>query len=87
LPNVIGQKCDKCKSRHWNLLSHRGCIDCECDLSGTLYNSTDCDQLTGQCLCKKHRGGRLCNECPFGYYGKPDQSCQSIKQVDFDITL
>lgn len=77
LPNVIGYACDECAENYWNLESGQGCIACDCDISGTRENTTYCDQRTGQCNCIDGRGGRQCNECPFGYWGTPRSGCRS----------
>lgn len=81
LPKVLGARCDECAESFWNLESGKGCESCDCDISGTYANSTSCDQKTGQCNCIEQRGGRRCDECPFGYWGSPAEGCISI----FDI--
>ena len=72
LPKVLGRMCDECAENYWNLESGKGCEYCGCDTSGTYANSTSCDQRTGQCHCLTERGGRRCDECPFGYWGNPN---------------
>ena len=79
LPNVIGRKCDECKNEFWNLKSGTGCEECDCDLSGTYLNSSSCHETNGQCTCLSQRGGRTCEECPFGYWGSPKTGCKSSK--------
>lgn len=46
------------------------CVDCNCDVSGTLPGI--CDKASGQCLCKEGYGGDHCEQCIPGYYGYPD---------------
>ncbi|CAF0800708.1 unnamed protein product [Brachionus calyciflorus] len=76
LPNVTGRNCDECTAFHWNLESGKGCVDCDCDITGTILNSNDCDQKTGQCPCIAGRSGRRCDACPFGYWGNPLTGCK-----------
>ena len=78
LPKVIGRKCDECAADHWKLEGGKGCISCNCDISGTYANSTHCDQNSGQCSCIETRGGKTCDECPFNYWGTPKTGCKSI---------
>lgn len=77
LPNVIGKLCDECAENFWNLDDGKGCIQCDCDITGTRENTTYCNQKTGQCNCVKDRGGRTCRDCPFGFWGSPKKGCNS----------
>ena len=81
LPNVIGNQCDQCLPDHWGLNSGTGCIPCGCDTSGTRFNSTSCDAITGICDCDAKRTGRTCNSCPDGYWGTPKNRCFSKKKI------
>ncbi|KAK7945606.1 hypothetical protein WMY93_001334 [Mugilogobius chulae] len=69
-PNVEGALCDKCKPLYWNLASNhpRGCIECRCDVKGTISGVGECDQKTGQCHCKPNSCGHGCDTCKDGYY-------------------
>uniref|UniRef100_A0AAV2JTK7 Laminin subunit alpha-3-like n=1 Tax=Knipowitschia caucasica TaxID=637954 RepID=A0AAV2JTK7_KNICA len=69
-PNVEGTLCDKCKPLYWNLaLNHpRGCIECRCDVKGTISGVGECDQRTGQCRCKPNTCGHGCDTCKDGYF-------------------
>lgn len=75
---MIGKLCDECAENYWNLESGKGCMQCDCDISGTVAASTSCDQHTGQCNCIAGRGGRTCRDCPFGYWGSPRTGCRSM---------
>ncbi len=81
LPHVIGKKCDQCEADYWNLNSGSGCAPCDCDVNGTHPNSTSCNHNTGECECLNSRGGRRCNECPFGYWGSPLTKCTSKSSI------
>ena len=37
---------------------------CGCSLFGSVRD--DCEQMTGQCVCKSGIGGKKCNMCPTG---------------------
>ncbi|XP_055007957.1 laminin subunit alpha-3 [Boleophthalmus pectinirostris] len=69
-PNVEGTLCDKCKPLYWNLASNhpRGCIECRCDVKGTVSGIGECDQKTGQCHCKPNSCGHGCDTCKDGYF-------------------
>jgi hypothetical protein len=69
-PNLIGQKCRRCKPNTWNLsrANPDGCEDCDCYTGGTLGGSASCHIHTGQCMCKMYVTGRRCDECKPGYY-------------------
>ncbi|CAJ0584396.1 unnamed protein product, partial [Mesorhabditis spiculigera] len=68
--HVTGRICDQCKPTYWDLQYHHpdGCISCDCNLPGTLSMLNSCDGKTGQCVCKRHVGGRACDKCGEGYY-------------------
>ncbi|KAF7654917.1 hypothetical protein LDENG_00063180 [Lucifuga dentata] len=70
LPNVEGTLCERCKSLYWNLATDNphGCIDCRCDLKGTLSGVGECDQKSGQCHCKPNACGHACDTCKDGYF-------------------
>ncbi len=43
LPNVIGQRCDRCAPNHWKIASGLGCEPCACDPDGSL--SEQCNEV------------------------------------------
>ncbi|KAM9323132.1 laminin subunit alpha-3-like [Pholidichthys leucotaenia] len=70
LTNVEGPLCDRCKPLYWNLApdNPRGCIECQCDLKGTLSGVGECQQKNGQCHCKPNTCGLACDSCKDGYF-------------------
>ncbi|CAI5641141.1 unnamed protein product [Oreochromis niloticus] len=70
LANVEGTLCDRCKPLYWNLAvdNPRGCIECHCDLKGTLSGVGECEQKSGQCHCKPNTCGHACDSCKDGYF-------------------
>ncbi|XP_029930598.1 laminin subunit alpha-3-like isoform X2 [Myripristis murdjan] len=69
-PNVEGTLCDRCRPLYWNLAvdSPSGCIECRCDVKGTLSGVGECVQKTGQCHCKPNACGHACDTCKEGYF-------------------
>ncbi|XP_037796396.1 agrin-like [Penaeus monodon] len=67
-PGVGGTKCDRCEPGFWGLpriqRGSKGCLPCGCSLFGSVRD--DCEQMTGQCVCKPGIRGKKCNECPEG---------------------
>ncbi|XP_042353016.1 laminin subunit alpha-3-like [Plectropomus leopardus] len=68
--NVEGTLCDRCKPLYWSLASDNagGCVECRCDLKGTLSGVGECQQKSGQCHCKPFACGLKCETCKDGYY-------------------
>lgn len=58
---MLGWKCERCKPEHYGNASTLNCKACECDPIGSI--SKQCDNVTGQCLCKERFIGRTCNQC------------------------
>ena len=81
LPNVVGQKCDRCASGFWKIASGQGCEPCACSSVG----ATDkrCNEFTGQCLCRSTHGGRTCSECQDNHWGDP--LLNTCRRCDCDI--
>ncbi|KAM9845354.1 laminin subunit alpha-3-like [Aulostomus maculatus] len=69
-PNIEGTLCDRCKPLYWNppTESPRGCIECRCDVKGTLSGVGECEQKSGQCHCKPNACGHACDSCADGYF-------------------
>ncbi|XP_050097931.1 laminin subunit alpha isoform X1 [Anopheles aquasalis] len=72
LPNVIGEKCDRCEDDHYGFESGRGCSPCGC---GIASNSTQCDDHNGKCACKPGVTGRQCDRCDPGYWNYSAEGC------------
>uniref|UniRef100_A0A7N6F819 Laminin subunit alpha 3 n=1 Tax=Anabas testudineus TaxID=64144 RepID=A0A7N6F819_ANATE len=65
-----GTLCNRCKPLYWNLAADNpgGCVECQCDLKGTLSGVGECEQKTGQCHCKPNACGLSCDTCKDGYF-------------------
>ncbi len=46
-------------------------LDCGCNNLGTVNNTIQCDQYTGECPCGASVQGRYCTECKDGFYFFP----------------
>ncbi|KAG7235213.1 hypothetical protein INR49_030616 [Caranx melampygus] len=90
LPNVIGLTCDHCAPNHWNLASGRGCEACGCDPNNSVTSSScDCDwrgietsqcnRVTGHCVCQQGVSGVRCDQCARGFSGQ-FPNCQPCHQ-------
>ncbi|XP_009863212.1 PREDICTED: laminin subunit beta-4 [Apaloderma vittatum] len=72
--NVVGRCCDTCSAGSYGFGFHgwlcSSCFPaCECHPQGSL--STLCDQVTGQCSCRREVDGQRCSRCLPGYFGFP----------------
>ncbi|XP_043080121.1 laminin subunit beta-2 [Puntigrus tetrazona] len=69
--NVRGQRCDYCKEGHYGLSLDNplGCQPCNCDPRGITMVGAPCDQISGDCSCKRYVTGRYCNQCLNEYWG------------------
>ncbi|XP_073678938.1 laminin subunit beta-1 [Garra rufa] len=69
--NVKGQRCDYCKEGHYGLSLDNplGCEPCNCDPRGITMIGAPCDQISGDCSCKRYVTGRYCNQCLPEYWG------------------
>uniref|UniRef100_A0A8C6PKC3 Laminin subunit beta-1 n=1 Tax=Nothobranchius furzeri TaxID=105023 RepID=A0A8C6PKC3_NOTFU len=69
--NVKGQRCDSCKNGHYGLSQSDplGCQPCNCDPRGIIMMDAPCDQISGDCSCKRHVIGRYCSQCEPEYWG------------------
>lgn len=79
---ISGKHCDKCADGYWKF-SDMGCQFCGCDAYGSKENGM-CDAetgnnmlnrscltvliLSGQCECREHVTGQMCELCEGGYY-------------------
>ncbi|KAM5238832.1 usherin [Ctenodactylus gundi] len=69
------------------------CTPCDCDGAGTRDGSLLCNQIGGQCNCKRHVSGRRCSRCQPGFYSlrelDPDGcrpcDCNTSGTVDGDV--
>ncbi|KAG8184137.1 hypothetical protein JTE90_008916 [Oedothorax gibbosus] len=66
---VGGLRCDRCEAGYWGL--HKivtdgnvGCLPCDCNTWGSARD--DCEQMTGNCVCKHAILGAKCDVCPEG---------------------
>ncbi|XP_029085293.1 usherin isoform X2 [Monodon monoceros] len=97
--NTTGRNCELCKDYFFRQVGADPsamdvCKPCDCDKVGTKNNSFLCDQIGGQCNCKRHASGRQCNQCQNGFYNlqewDPDGcipcNCNASGTVDGDIT-
>uniref|UniRef100_A0A915EU80 Laminin subunit alpha n=1 Tax=Ditylenchus dipsaci TaxID=166011 RepID=A0A915EU80_9BILA len=80
--NVIGRTCSQCKPTFWDLQPYheKGCVDCNCNKTGTLSLLNSCDQVSGQCTCKRYVAGQKCDLCADGFYNMQANSqvgCQA----------
>lgn len=57
----LGFKCEKCKPGYFGNPITANCKPCLCDHLGSL--SKECDNVTGQCLCKEKFTGLTCDKC------------------------
>ena len=71
---VTGKKCDRCSHGYWNFTRMKdaaflGCEECRCNVNGS--ERLDCDQTSGECLCKPGVFGKKCDLCPTGLILSP----------------
>ncbi|PIK40931.1 putative laminin subunit alpha [Apostichopus japonicus] len=76
---VGGQQCHECKDGYYRLEAGNafGCVDCGCDVGGSISNV--CDKNTGQCVCRARVSGRNCAQ-PAQLHFFP-----SLHQIKFEI--
>ncbi|KAF3696520.1 Laminin subunit beta-2 [Channa argus] len=69
--NVKGMRCDDCKEGYYGLSQNDplGCQPCNCDPRGIILMGAPCDQISGDCSCKRYVTGRYCNQCLPEYWG------------------
>ncbi|XP_053520768.1 laminin subunit alpha-2 isoform X5 [Artibeus jamaicensis] len=71
-PNVLGQRCDRCKPETFGLQSSGGCVPCHCNSFGS--KSFDCDD-SGQCWCQPGVTGKKCDHCAHGHFNFQEGGC------------
>uniref|UniRef100_A0A8C9W398 Laminin, beta 2-like n=1 Tax=Scleropages formosus TaxID=113540 RepID=A0A8C9W398_SCLFO len=69
--NVKGARCDRCKEGFFGLSQNdpQGCQPCNCDPRGIVMLGSPCDQISGDCSCKRYVTGRYCNQCVPEHWG------------------
>ncbi|KAJ3586836.1 hypothetical protein NHX12_013228 [Muraenolepis orangiensis] len=69
--NVKGSRCDVCREGFYGLSQDHplGCQPCNCDPRGIIQMGVPCDQISGDCSCKRYVTGRYCNQCLPEYWG------------------
>lgn len=73
-PNVRGRQCNECNDGFWNITSNNGCVECNCNLLGSLNAS--CNIRTGQCNCRPGVTGLKCDKCLPNYYDFTYEGCK-----------
>nr|XP_046263462.1 laminin subunit alpha-3-like isoform X2 [Scatophagus argus] len=78
-PNACGHACDTCKDGYFLLQKKQyfGCQGCQCDVGGALGMA--CDEMSGQCQCRKNVVGRKCTEPAPSYY------FPTLHQLKFEV--
>ncbi|XP_062511300.1 laminin subunit beta-2-like [Corticium candelabrum] len=68
--NVMGLKCDTCKTGFLNLQASDvdGCEPCNCNVDGSTAASMGACNDTGQCDCKADVVGLKCDTCQDGFF-------------------
>ncbi|XP_055907050.1 laminin subunit alpha-2 isoform X2 [Eupeodes corollae] len=69
-PNSRGLRCSQCVPGTWGWQNRVGCINCDCDMIGSIGQM--CDEVSGQCVCREGYAGRKCETCAVGYFGYPE---------------
>ncbi|XP_069708870.1 usherin-like isoform X2 [Phaenicophaeus curvirostris] len=97
--NTTGRNCELCKDFYYrqagaDLSAIDVCKSCDCYATGTKNKSLLCDNIGGQCNCKRHVSGRQCNQCQEGFYnlqqsnldGCSPCNCNTSGTINGDIT-
>uniref|UniRef100_A0A7E4UTB1 Laminin EGF-like domain-containing protein n=1 Tax=Panagrellus redivivus TaxID=6233 RepID=A0A7E4UTB1_PANRE len=98
--NTMGFNCEHCAVGFFgNATSEfrNECLPCQCYAAGTKSSKInaetgviECNRESGQCDCKPHVTGHLCNECESGYFnitsGKGCQKCECFAMGSLENT-
>ena len=49
-------------------------VDCRCNIPGVVGGINECDNKSGQCICKPKVTSRDCSECADGTYNLEDHN-------------
>ncbi|XP_015209136.2 laminin subunit alpha-3 isoform X2 [Lepisosteus oculatus] len=87
LPDVEGPFCDRCKPLYWNLAQENpnGCIECQCEVKGTVSGIGECQQQSGECYCKPNTCSHTCNACKDGYFNLQKSSYFGCQGCQCDV--
>ncbi|XP_076156222.1 usherin [Alosa pseudoharengus] len=71
--NTTGKNCEQCQPQFYREAGAVAtavdvCRPCGCHAAGTANGSVECEEIGGQCKCKRHVSGRQCNQCQHGFY-------------------
>uniref|UniRef100_A0AAQ4RGT9 Laminin, beta 2 (laminin S) n=1 Tax=Gasterosteus aculeatus aculeatus TaxID=481459 RepID=A0AAQ4RGT9_GASAC len=67
LYNTEGPDCGICKSSYFGDASRRNCRTCDCDWRG--IETSQCNRVTGHCVCQQGVSGVRCDQCARGFSG------------------
>uniref|UniRef100_A0AAQ6A8Y0 Laminin, beta 2 (laminin S) n=1 Tax=Amphiprion ocellaris TaxID=80972 RepID=A0AAQ6A8Y0_AMPOC len=77
LYNTEGPNCGICRSGYFGDASRRNCRTCDCDWRG--IETSQCNRLTGHCVCQQGVSGVRCDQCARGFSGQ-FPNCQPCHQ-------
>ncbi|XP_046389625.1 laminin subunit alpha [Ischnura elegans] len=85
--HVRGRICNECEPLYWNLQAPNpaGCEDCDCHTPGVMGGIGECDEKTGQCICKSSVGSRRCDVCKDGTYSLMEKNLFGCIDCGCDI--
>uniref|UniRef100_A0AC35U6N7 Netrin-1 n=1 Tax=Rhabditophanes sp. KR3021 TaxID=114890 RepID=A0AC35U6N7_9BILA len=86
--NTAGRNCHYCKPGYYRdntkaISAKRACKVCGCHPVGSL--SKNCNQTSGQCICKPGVAGMSCNRCAIGYRQTSNPATPCIKKEKAEI--
>ncbi|XP_036133319.1 usherin [Molossus molossus] len=97
--NTTGRNCEQCKDYFFRAVGADPsaidvCQPCDCHHVGTRNGSRLCDQVGGQCDCKRRVSGRRCGRCQDGFHSLQESNpegcspcrCNTSGTVDGDVT-